>query len=210
MFIGEGSGQCEYIIAGKISSPSCKELGIPRDEKQTAGFQQIQDTCTSIKTDSIKNKINSALKVDPFSPYCMIPLPVPFGSSLFDSTCIRRRNERERERVRNVNEGYIRLKEHLPIKNKDKRISKVETLRGAIRYIKYLQTLLGEEEDSRNVEDRIRCEYSTESIPQIDDPEAENNDMFSQGTIPGDTDSETETSYISSDSADILSDGECI
>lgn len=81
---------------------------------------------------------------DPFSPFSLIPLPSPFGIGLLDSSCFRRRNERERERVRCVNEGYIRLKEHLPIDNKEKRLSKVETLRCAIQYIKYLQGLLQE------------------------------------------------------------------
>eukprot|EP00111_Clytia_hemisphaerica_P000344 TCONS_00000914-protein len=57
---------------------------------------------------------------------------------------IRKRNERERMRVRNVNEGYARLRDHLPLEPTEKRLSKVETLRGAIRYIKLLQSVLGE------------------------------------------------------------------
>ncbi|XP_028306704.1 achaete-scute homolog 4-like [Gouania willdenowi] len=56
---------------------------------------------------------------------------------------IRKRNERERHRVRCVNEGYARLREHLPHEREDKRLSKVETLRAAIDYIKHLQDLLG-------------------------------------------------------------------
>ncbi|XP_067907357.1 achaete-scute homolog 4-like [Heterodontus francisci] len=55
---------------------------------------------------------------------------------------IRKRNERERQRVRYVNEGYARLREHLPEDFVDKRLSKVETLRAAISYIKHLQELL--------------------------------------------------------------------
>lgn len=55
---------------------------------------------------------------------------------------IRKRNERERHRVRCVNEGYARLREHLPHEFEDKRLSKVETLRAAIDYIKHLQGLL--------------------------------------------------------------------
>ncbi|CAG5134181.1 unnamed protein product [Candidula unifasciata] len=81
-------------------------------------------------------------KLDPYSPLCMVPLP----GHLIETNFIRRRNERERERVRCVNEGYDRLKEHLPIVNKDRRISKVETLRRAIEYIRELQTLLEETE----------------------------------------------------------------
>lgn len=60
----------------------------------------------------------------------------------FEPAFIRKRNERERQRVRCVNEGYARLREHLPQELEDKRLSKVETLRAAIEYIKHLQKLL--------------------------------------------------------------------
>ncbi|XP_029597712.1 achaete-scute homolog 3-like [Salmo trutta] len=60
----------------------------------------------------------------------------------FEPAFIRKRNERERQRVRCVNEGYARLREHLPQEVEDKRLSKVETLRAAIYYIKHLQSLL--------------------------------------------------------------------
>lgn len=60
----------------------------------------------------------------------------------FEPAFIRKRNERERQRVRYVNEGYARLREHLPEGFADKRLSKVETLRAAISYIKHLQELL--------------------------------------------------------------------
>lgn len=60
----------------------------------------------------------------------------------FEPAFIRKRNERERHRVRCVNEGYARLREHLPQELEDKRLSKVETLRAAIEYIKRLQSLL--------------------------------------------------------------------
>uniref|UniRef100_A0A6J0UF23 Achaete-scute homolog 4 n=1 Tax=Pogona vitticeps TaxID=103695 RepID=A0A6J0UF23_9SAUR len=60
----------------------------------------------------------------------------------FEPAFIRKRNERERQRVRCVNEGYARLRDHLPKELADKRLSKVETLRAAITYIKHLQNLL--------------------------------------------------------------------
>lgn len=61
---------------------------------------------------------------------------------------IRKRNERERIRVRNVNEGYARLRDHLPLEPTEKRLSKVETLRGAIKYIKLLQNILSDTDSS--------------------------------------------------------------
>ncbi|PRD35192.1 UNVERIFIED_CONTAM: Achaete-scute-like protein 5 [Trichonephila clavipes] len=83
---------------------------------------------------------------DPFAPQCKIPLPTPFSPYEYwlEPSFIRRRNERERQRVRNVNDGFERLKSHIPLnsKDKDKRLSKVEILRMAIRYIRNLQDML--------------------------------------------------------------------
>nr|XP_048274244.1 achaete-scute homolog 4 [Myodes glareolus] len=44
--------------------------------------------------------------------------------------------------LRCVNEGYARLRQHLPRELAGQRLSKVETLRAAIGYIKHLQELL--------------------------------------------------------------------
>ncbi len=103
---------------------------------------------------------------NPFSPYCQIPLPSPYGpyDYAFEPAFIRKRNERERERVKCVNDGYARLREHIPLENKEKRISKVETLRSAIRYIKHLQTLL-DSLDSQN-----STETETESSAESKNP----------------------------------------
>uniref|UniRef100_A0A5K4FF04 BHLH domain-containing protein n=1 Tax=Schistosoma mansoni TaxID=6183 RepID=A0A5K4FF04_SCHMA len=56
---------------------------------------------------------------------------------------IRLRNARERERVRCVNAGYESLRRHLPLTIlPDRRLAKVEILRGAINYINKLKELL--------------------------------------------------------------------
>lgn len=97
-----------------------------------------------------ERKLSNGFKADPFSEHCRIPLPGMAGEGNFvDSrTFVRRRNERERTRVRNVNDGFERLRRHLPIASepepKDKRLSKVETLRYAIGYIRHLQSLLND------------------------------------------------------------------
>ncbi|XP_036374407.1 achaete-scute homolog 5 [Megalops cyprinoides] len=76
--------------------------------------------------------------------FSYMPFPGTLGvyDYSFEPAFIRKRNERERQRVRCVNEGYARLREHLPQEFEDKRLSKVETLRAAINYIKHLQSLL--------------------------------------------------------------------
>ncbi|XP_053205793.1 uncharacterized protein LOC128390140 [Panonychus citri] len=79
------------------------------------------------------------------SPDYRLTLPTAINPSSLDSASfIRRRNERERARVKNVNEGFDRLRKHLPLtqSQREKRLSKVETLRMAISYIKHLEILL--------------------------------------------------------------------
>lgn len=57
---------------------------------------------------------------------------------------VARRNERERNRVKQVNLGFATLREHVPSGNKSKKMSKVDTLKSAVDYIKYLTQLLDE------------------------------------------------------------------
>uniref|UniRef100_A0A1I7WBP2 BHLH domain-containing protein n=1 Tax=Heterorhabditis bacteriophora TaxID=37862 RepID=A0A1I7WBP2_HETBA len=53
-----------------------------------------------------------------------------------------RRNERERKRVHQVNHGFDLLRTRVPKASANKKLSKAETLREAVRYIQYLQSLL--------------------------------------------------------------------
>lgn len=55
---------------------------------------------------------------------------------------VERRNERERMRVRLVNDAFRLLRSHIPVDPRQKKLSKVNTLRLAIQYIKYLQRLI--------------------------------------------------------------------
>lgn len=57
---------------------------------------------------------------------------------------ILRRNERERNRVKLVSDGFATLRKHIPTTPANKKLSKVETLRNAIEYIKHLQRVLNE------------------------------------------------------------------
>ncbi|PNJ82982.1 LOW QUALITY PROTEIN: ASCL4 isoform 1 [Pongo abelii] len=105
-------------------------------------------------------------------------LPLPLGGA-FEPAFLRKRNERERQRVRCVNEGYARLRDHLPREQADKRLSKVETLRAAIGYIKHLQELL--ERQARGLEGaagavpqrRAECNSDGESKASSASPSSE-------------------------------------
>ena len=68
---------------------------------------------------------------------------VHFPGSSHVPTAVRR-NERERNRVKMVNQGFSTLRQHVPNGAKNKKMSKVETLRNAVDYIKQLKKLLGE------------------------------------------------------------------
>ncbi|XP_061167700.1 achaete-scute homolog 2-like [Saccostrea echinata] len=138
------------VFPVKITSPTCKDLGIPRESDDVIVSARLIKN-PSLHLDGIRYEAlvkNSMSPSDPFSPLCMIPLPSPFTLEHLEPTFIRKRNERERDRVRCVNDGYARLKEQLPLENKHKRISKVEILRRAIDYIKYLNAIL--ETDNEN------------------------------------------------------------
>ncbi|ESN98490.1 hypothetical protein HELRODRAFT_148299, partial [Helobdella robusta] len=54
-----------------------------------------------------------------------------------------RRNERERNRVKQVNLGFDRLREHVPQGRSNKKLSKVDTLKAAVTYIQQLRQVLG-------------------------------------------------------------------
>ena len=66
------------------------------------------------------------------------------------ATTVLRRNERERNRVKLINNTFVRLRDHLPgttvktSKGKAKKLSKVDTLQQAIDYIGALQTMIDE------------------------------------------------------------------
>ncbi|CAL1528230.1 unnamed protein product, partial [Lymnaea stagnalis] len=60
---------------------------------------------------------------------------------------VAKRNERERNRVKLINMTFHTLRQHLPLhgggtKGKSRKLSKVQTLRSAIDYIRQLQDLI--------------------------------------------------------------------
>ncbi|XP_033739777.1 achaete-scute homolog 1-like [Pecten maximus] len=61
---------------------------------------------------------------------------------------VERRNARERRRVQAVNTAFLRLRKHVPSHTKQKRLSKVKTLRVAIDYIKQLQDMIVDHDHS--------------------------------------------------------------
>lgn len=83
-------------------------------------------------------------------------------SSPTPSPSVQRRNARERNRVRQVNDGFAALRKHIPEevasafesancnRGTNKKLSKVETLRMAVEYIRNLEVLLNIGHDKEN------------------------------------------------------------
>ncbi|TPP66400.1 Achaete-scute 4 [Fasciola gigantica] len=88
----------------------------------------------------VSETVNSQMEWDMFSSGGCGTNPPPFECA---KSFIRRRNARERERVRCVNAGYELLRRRLPLASmSDRRLAKVEILRGAISYINSLKDML--------------------------------------------------------------------
>ena len=81
---------------------------------------------------------------------------------------VHRRNERERNRVKLVNLGFETLREHVPSGKKNKKMSKVDTLRGAVDYIKHLKDILNGDVDS-NIDESPMDSDSYPSSPSDSD-----------------------------------------
>lgn len=127
----------------------------PRDAQDFQPSPICLDSCGSFHS-SVFNAVppqnNMSVPIIPF------PFLHEFG---FETGFIRKRNERERMRVRTVNEGYARLRDHLPLEVSEKRMSKVETLRAAIKYIKYLEEVLDDTSRKEPSRKRRRIERPT-------------------------------------------------
>ncbi|KAH8362158.1 hypothetical protein KR084_006592 [Drosophila pseudotakahashii] len=83
---------------------------------------------------------------------------MPYGEQL---PSVARRNARERNRVKQVNNGFVNLRQHLPQtvinslsnggRGASKKLSKVDTLRIAVEYIRGLQDMLDDGTGPRHI-----------------------------------------------------------
>lgn len=90
-----------------------------------------------------------------------------YGSLAFqmEPSAVAKRNERERNRVRLVNDGFSCLRQHIPYFPDKKKLSKVETLRYAVAYIKHLQDMINEH-DATSTGGGRAAKHGAESKPQ--------------------------------------------
>lgn len=128
------------------------------------------------------------------------------GCKLVDSNnpSVSRRNERERKRVKMVNMGFETLRQHVPSGRKNKKMSKVETLRSAVQYIKQLKEMLSDTDESgvstllpenmdmdeleKNVTEMIRnATNGSSSIGSPSDMESMDSEVETSGTTVTDS-----------------------
>lgn len=93
-------------------------------------------------------------------------------AKLKEPAAVARRNARERRRVKMVNDGFLRLRRHVPTDPKNKKLSKVKTLRLAIEYIHHLQQLL-QSDSSKQTASSIVSSF-TQVANSYDDLESPN------------------------------------
>lgn len=89
-------------------------------------------------------------------------------AKLKEPAAVARRNARERRRVKMVNDGFLRLRRHVPTDPKNKKLSKVKTLRLAIEYIHHLQQLLNSDSTTKQTSQSIVTSF-TEQMSNYDD-----------------------------------------
>ncbi|XP_059487082.1 achaete-scute complex protein T4-like [Neocloeon triangulifer] len=84
---------------------------------------------------------------------------------------VARRNARERNRVKQVNNGFSNLRQHIPFTSRNKKMSKVETLKCAVEYIRGMQIML-EENGGYHVDLTQNVSSSSPMSSLLDDDES--------------------------------------
>ena len=92
-----------------------------------------------------------------FHPTLGYAIPPPLPAK------VARRNARERNRVKQVNCGFEMLRAHIPSAAAEKNISKVETLRHAVEYIRSLQKMLVGQQNKEAVKSEPVVTHISES-----------------------------------------------
>ena len=133
---------------GMISQPGGHSSLISGHRLSSRTLQQrVQQHVTPQGSSSKKKKVKSTYK---HVPHCE---KAPH--------LVAKRNARERRRVMAVNNAFTRLRKHVPCENRNKRISKVKTLKIAIDYIYYLQDLIDEHDHQSLIQQQLRKQMSS-------------------------------------------------
>ncbi|KOX69914.1 Achaete-scute complex protein T5 [Melipona quadrifasciata] len=130
------------------------------DQEQLMLLRTLQDNESNIignqphlivpKNNNNNNNTNATGSATVLPPYDPSRLKKHGKNGQPPPVAVARRNARERNRVKQVNNGFATLRQHIPSHiaagygDRGKKLSKVETLRMAVEYIRGLQRLLAE------------------------------------------------------------------
>ncbi|XP_075155966.1 achaete-scute-like protein asense [Haematobia irritans] len=129
----------------KLGSPSVAKK--PKLSKEERTALRLAKKAAKENAAAVSSLMNNGLPIKVPGTPGRKGLPLP--------QAVARRNARERNRVKQVNNGFAALRERIPeevaeafeaqstCKNNGKKLSKVETLRMAVEYIRSLERLLG-------------------------------------------------------------------
>lgn len=114
------------------------------------------------------NGANQVINI-PKKKYNYGTMPYPSGQT----ASVQRRNARERNRVKQVNNGFSNLRQHIPQtvvsaltkggRGSAKKLSKVDTLKMAVEYIRSLKDMLEDGENSASASSSTSSYYSESS-----------------------------------------------
>ena len=123
---------------------------------------EVDSTTTTTSTTITKPNNKRKIAFHPSLGYA-IPPPIP--------PKVARRNARERNRVKQVNTGFDVLRSHIPTAAKHKKMSKVDTLRHAVEYIRNLKKMLKEQDLTSGIKTEIDIDrdYDAEDDFEFDD-----------------------------------------
>ncbi|XP_072045454.1 uncharacterized protein [Amphiura filiformis] len=121
---GSSDGSCDEPIPKRQNTTQGQKSGLLRTRRRATGRTGGENSGSSNSSSSSKAAVQAKDK---------------------EPHLVQRRNARERRRVSLVNEGFIRLRRKIPTEPRNKKLSKVKTLRTAINYIMHLKETLDEE-----------------------------------------------------------------
>ena len=137
--------QLNFTLTPGIKQEPCQTSPLSDKENLQNSTQHLSEVVKQ-ENNNNNNRKRQGLFQNSSSSATSTPRLNPQSIPITKTKQMGRRNARERNRVRYLNMTFEHLRQHLPqktnSKGKAKKMSKVDTLRGAIDYIRGLQELL--------------------------------------------------------------------
>ncbi|KAH3706916.1 achaete-scute homolog 1a-like [Dreissena polymorpha] len=133
----------EYGYQNELEMPSCMFQQSPNLSYMDSCDQSTRSKLYRFHMAKENSAINGCRRKLDFTQACSAA--AIYGIKPGQHVTVARRNERERNRVKLINMTFATLRDHLPYEpetSKSKKMSKVDTLKAAINYIKHLQELV--------------------------------------------------------------------